>query len=100
MAFPAGRRPATSPQARTTQRADVPTGSPALRRSALDILTVPHDPTYQSNQATYGHALQQRNSLLRAIREGEADRSQLRYWDEPLLVSGAALVAARLSLLE
>jgi DNA replication and repair protein RecF len=75
-------------------------GPPALRRSALDILTVPHDPTYQSNQATYGHALQQRNSLLRAIREGEADRSQLRYWDEPLLVSGAALVAARLSLLE
>jgi DNA replication and repair protein RecF len=75
-------------------------GPPALRRAALDTLTAPHDPTYQSNQATYGHALQQRNSLLRAIREGEADRSQLRYWDEPLLVSGAALVAARLSLLE
>jgi DNA replication and repair protein RecF len=75
-------------------------GPPALRRTALDILTVPHDPTYQSNQVTYSHALQQRNSLLRAIREGEADRSELRYWDEPLVASGAALVAARLSLLE
>ena len=75
-------------------------GPPALRRTALDILTAPHDPTYQSNQVTYSHALQQRNSLLRAIREGEADRSELRYWDEPLVASGAALVAARLSLLE
>ena len=75
-------------------------GPPALRRAALDTLTAPHDPTYLSNQATYGHALQQRNSLLRAIREGEADRSELRYWDEPLLVAGSALVAARLSTLE
>ena len=75
-------------------------GPPALRRAALDTLTTPHDPSYQSNQATYAHALQQRNSLLRAIREGEADRNQLRYWDEPLLTSGAAVVAARLSMLE
>jgi DNA replication and repair protein RecF len=75
-------------------------GPPSLRRAALDTLTAPHNPTYQSNQATYAHALQQRNSLLRAIREGEADRSQLRYWDEPLVASGAALVAARLSMLE
>jgi DNA replication and repair protein RecF len=75
-------------------------GPPALRRAALDTLTAPHDSMYQSNQTTYAHALQQRNSLLRAVREGEADRSQLRYWDEPLLVSGAALVTARLSLLD
>ena len=75
-------------------------GPPALRRAALDVLTAPHKPAYQSDQATYSRALQQRNSLLRAIREGEADRSQLRYWDEPLLASGAAIVTARLSLLE
>jgi DNA replication and repair protein RecF len=37
---------------------------------------------------------------LRAIREGEADRDQLRLWDEPFLASGAAVVAARLHLLE
>jgi DNA replication and repair protein RecF len=75
-------------------------GPPALRRAALDVLATPHDPMYQSNQATYAHALQQRNSLLRSIREGEGERSQLRYWDEPLLASGAAVVAARLSMLE
>jgi len=75
-------------------------GAPALRRAALDGLTAPHDPSYAANAATYGRALQQRNSLLRAIRDGEADRDQLRLWDEPFLAAGAAVVAARLGLLE
>ena len=75
-------------------------GQPALRRTALDGMTGPHDPSYASNMATYGRALQQRNSLLRAIREGEADRDQLRLWDEPFLAAGAAIVASRLRLLE
>ncbi len=75
-------------------------GPPTLRRSALDQLAAPHDPMYLSHVATYARALAQRNSLLRSIREGEADRAQLRYWDEPFLTSGAAIVAARLRLLE
>ncbi len=75
-------------------------GAPALRRAALDGLTAPHEPSYAANAATYSKALQQRNSLLRAIRDGEADRGQLRLWDEPFLAAGAAVVAARLRLLE
>ena len=75
-------------------------GPPALRRVALDGLTAPHEPSYTANLATYGRALQQRNSLLRAIRDGEAERDQLRLWDEPFLTSGAAIVEARLRLLE
>jgi DNA replication and repair protein RecF len=75
-------------------------GPPALRRAALDGLTAPHDPSYASNIAIYTRALQQRNSLLRAIREGEADRDQLRLWDEPFLASGAPIVTARLRLME
>jgi len=74
-------------------------GPPALRRTALDNLTGPADPAYASNLATYGRALQQRNSLLRAIRDGEAERDQLRLWDEPFLDSGAAVVVARLRML-
>jgi DNA replication and repair protein RecF len=74
-------------------------GPPGLRRAALDDLVGPHDHAYASNLATYGRALQQRNSLLRAIREGQAGPDQLRYWDEPLLTAGAAIVAARLRLL-
>jgi DNA replication and repair protein RecF len=75
-------------------------GPPSLRRAALDGLTAPHDPHYASNVATYTRALQQRNSLLRAIREGEADRDQMRLWDEPFLAAGSGIVAARLRLLE
>ena len=75
-------------------------GPPALRRTALDTLTTPHDRSYASNLATYGRALQQRNSLLRAIREGVAERDELRLWDEPFLAAGSAIVAARLRLLD
>jgi DNA replication and repair protein RecF len=74
-------------------------GAPSLRRAALDQLTGPHDPMYATHLATYGRARAQRNSLLRQIREGEADRAQLRYWDEPFLSAGAAIVGARLRLL-
>lgn len=74
-------------------------GSPSLRRASLDELTGPTDPSYASNLATYGRALQQRNSLLRSIREGEGDRDQLRLWDEPFLTAGAAVVTARLRML-
>lgn len=74
-------------------------GPPALRRAALDELTAPTDSTYAASLVTYGRALQQRNSLLRAIRDGEGDADQLRLWDEPFLDSGAAVVTARLRML-
>ncbi|MGA2514252.1 MAG: DNA replication/repair protein RecF [Candidatus Limnocylindrales bacterium] len=75
-------------------------GPPALRRAALDALAAPHDQSYAANAASFGRAVQQRNSLLRAIREGESTREQLRLWDEPFLAAGAAIVGARLHLLE
>ncbi len=74
-------------------------GAPALRRAALDQLAAPHDHTYAANLSTYARALAQRNSLLRQIREEGADRGQLRYWEQPFLDSGAAIVASRLRLL-
>jgi DNA replication and repair protein RecF len=75
-------------------------GAPSLRRATLDTLSAPHDRSYLSNLTTYGRALQQRNSLLRAIREGTAEPDQLRLWDEPFLAAGAAIVASRLRLLD
>jgi DNA replication and repair protein RecF len=74
-------------------------GPPGLRRSAIDGLAGQRSPAYLRDLATYGRALQQRNSLLRAIREDEADRSQLRFWDETFLDAGGAMVAERLALL-
>ncbi len=75
-------------------------GSPSLRRAALDRIAAGRFPVYTAALATYTRALQQRNGLLRAIREETADRSQLRYWDKPFLDAGGEVVALRLRVLE
>ena len=75
-------------------------GPPGLRRSALDQLAGQRSPAYLRDLATYGRILQQRNGLLRSIREETAARADLRYWDGPLLDAGGAIVAERLRLLE
>jgi len=75
-------------------------GPPALRRAALDRLAASRSPAYAASLGTYGRALQQRNGLLRAIREEGAERGELRYWDRPFLDAGGEVVAARLRLLE
>jgi DNA replication and repair protein RecF len=74
-------------------------GSPTLRRATLDRLAGGLWPAYADALATYGRALQQRNSLLRLIREENADRDQLRYWDEPFLEAGGEVVGGRHRLL-
>jgi DNA replication and repair protein RecF len=74
-------------------------GSPSLRRGTLDQLATTLVPGYAAELATYGRALQQRNGLLRAIRDEAASRDELRYWDRPFLDAGGAVVAARHGLL-
>ena len=74
-------------------------GSPSLRRATLDQLASTLVPGYAAELATYGRALQQRNGLLRAIRDETASREELRYWDRPFLDAGGAVVAARHALL-
>jgi DNA replication and repair protein RecF len=74
-------------------------GSPSLRRTALDRIAAGRFPAYGAALATYTRALQQRNGLLRAIREETADRGQLRYWDQPFLDAGGEVVDARLRVL-
>jgi DNA replication and repair protein RecF len=71
-------------------------GSPSLRRTALDRIAAQRSPLYARDLATYGRALQQRNSLLRAIREEQAGRDELAMWDAPLLEAGSAVVEERL----
>jgi DNA replication and repair protein RecF len=79
-------------------------GSPSLRREALDRLAAQRSPRYAADLGAYGRALQQRNALLRLVREAEeperpALRAQLRVWDAPLLEAGGAVVEERLALL-
>ena len=74
-------------------------GSPSLRRAVLDQLAASSSPAYADALTTYGRTLQQRNSLLRAIREDGASRDELRFWDGAFLDSGATIVAERRRLL-
>ena len=75
-------------------------GSPSLRRAVIDRLAASGSPAYADALATYGRTLQQRNSLLRAIREEGASRDELRFWDGAFLDAGGAIVAERRRLLE
>ena len=70
-------------------------GSPSLRRGTLDALLVQRWAQAGATMATYSRALQQRNNLLRAVRDGVSDRAELRYWDELLCAEGGRIVAWR-----
>ena len=74
-------------------------GSPSLRRSVIDQLAASGSPAYGDDLTTYGRVLQQRNGLLRAIREEGASRDELRFWDGAFLDAGAAIVTERRRLL-
>lgn len=74
-------------------------GPPSLRRAVMDQLASSRSPAYSDALATYGRTLQQRNGLLRAIREEGASRDQLHFWDGAFLDAGGAIVAERRRLL-
>jgi DNA replication and repair protein RecF len=75
-------------------------GSPSLRRAVIDQLASSSSPAYADAFATYTRTLQQRNSLLRAIREEGASRDELRFWDTAFLDTAATIVAERRRLLD
>jgi DNA replication and repair protein RecF len=75
-------------------------GAPGPRRGSIDTLASSRSPAFAADLGTYSRALQQRNGLLRAIREGTAERDQLRFWDATLLDAGSAVVEGRLATLE
>jgi DNA replication and repair protein RecF len=82
-------------------------GDPAVRRQFLDDLLVARAPRFAGVRADYERALKQRNALLRsaaqmrrANRGAAVDMSTLDLWDGHLASSGAALLTARLDLVE
>lgn len=66
-------------------------GSPSLRRTLLDALVAQREPTAAAVMSTYARSLTQRNSLLRRIREEQADRSELAYWDDVICDHGGRI---------
>ncbi|HEX9095728.1 MAG TPA: DNA replication/repair protein RecF [Candidatus Dormibacteraeota bacterium] len=65
------------------------------RRRFLNTLLSQIDPDHARELTRYGHLLEQRNALLRAIREGRQPLEGLDYWTNALAESGAAIMVER-----
>jgi len=64
-------------------------GPPSGRRRFLDILLSQSDPLYLKGLQRYHRVVQQRNQLLRLLREKRADADELAFWDDELVREGA-----------
>ncbi|MFV2063562.1 MAG: DNA replication/repair protein RecF, partial [Chloroflexota bacterium] len=70
-------------------------GSPSLRRNLLDTLVAQREATASAVLSTYARTLTQRNSLLRRIREADASRDELNYWDAAICENGGRVLEWR-----
>ena len=70
-------------------------GSGDGRRRFLNTLLSQIDAGHARELNRYSHLLEQRNALLRAIREGRQSTEGLDYWTTALAASGAAIMVER-----
>lgn len=70
-------------------------GSPSLRRDYLNDVLSPVSSEYARSLLSYKKGLRQRNRLLDKIRDGEAQRTQLLFWDQLLIKNGQVLTEKR-----
>jgi DNA replication and repair protein RecF len=70
-------------------------GAPADRREYLDSLLSSLRPTYARAVAEYAKAVQQRNQLLRRIRDGLSSERTLSTWDRKVLDLGTMVLRGR-----
>ncbi len=64
-------------------------GPPSGRRRFLDILLSQADRIYVKSLQRYQKVVQQRNQLLRLVRDGRAQTDELDFWDAQLVAEGA-----------
>ncbi|HUV47068.1 MAG TPA: DNA replication and repair protein RecF, partial [Candidatus Bathyarchaeia archaeon] len=79
---------------------DLILGPPSLRRDFLDSILEQADWQYRSCILAYKKGLRQRNKLLDRIREGEATKAQLTFWDQLLCKNGQLITQKREELIE
>lgn len=79
----------------TPRDIDLMHGAPAERRRYLDVLLCQIDRRYVRALSQYGHALVQRNHLLRRLRERGGPRTELSVWDDALVGHGTTILARR-----
>lgn len=82
------------------QDVDLVTGPPSSRRRYLDVTISQMNRDYLKALQRYTRILTQRNHLLRAIREGTSQSSQLRVWDAPLIEEAVHIHLTRRRMLE
>ncbi len=78
-------------------------GEPAVRRRFLDLEIAQTSPRYVNALAAFRKSLEQRNSLLRAMRErqaGPGSREVLSAWDEQIALHGSLLIERRVAFIE
>lgn len=70
-------------------------GAPADRREFLDVLLSSLRPSYARAAAEYARAVQQRNQLLRRIRDGLSSERTLSTWDRKVVELGSTVLEGR-----
>lgn len=70
-------------------------GSPSLRRKWFDGILVQEKGEYQRSLMAYEKSLRRRNRVLDAMREGEATKYQLTFWDGLVVRHGQVLTEMR-----
>ena len=75
-------------------------GSPGERRKFLDIEISQVSPQYNYYLHQYSRVLQQRNNLLREMRERKKNLELLSVWDEQLIDLGSKIIKKRLESLK
>ncbi len=76
------------------------TGNPSGRRRYLDMVISQTDREYRRCAVSYEKGLRQRNRLLDLIRDGEAERNQLWFWDRLLIKDGEYITRKRQEFLD
>jgi DNA replication and repair protein RecF len=79
----------------TADDLDLLTGPPSGRRRFLDLALAQVDPQYAAARQRYERVLQQRNHLLKRIRENEARPDELAFWDDEMCRAGAIVLRRR-----
>ena len=75
-------------------------GEPQLRRRFFDMQIAQTDKAYYELLVKYNRLLQQRNRLLKEIRNNNGDKGQLSLWNNELSTSAARIIKKRLAALE
>ena len=70
-------------------------GSPAIRRRYLDILLSQSDSNYIKMLQRYRRVVQQRNQVLKALKERRANFDELDFWDDQLIKEGSGVIWRR-----